>query len=136
MVKVLEWPSEQNRFMVKAYSGVAVGDVVKATRDAKIASKTDVPVGILVESISTEFPRPNLIALGQGALIDMETAMTAATVGVVVYSNGDGTLTVTKPTGSGADSNYWKMGIVEPDEAGSATTTRVRVQMEIIRGVS
>jgi hypothetical protein len=137
---ILEWPDKVERFTVKNYTSAAVGDVVGKTHDALVATKTEVPTCILVEVPSVKYPQRNLVGLANGALLDMNGATSwgigAQNPGTLIYSNGDGTLTATKPTGSGADSVYWAVGYVEQNKLAAATSDNLRIKIVPIRGVS
>lgn len=133
---ILEIPTEENRFTVKNYTSAAVGDVVGKTHDALVAAVTERPACILVEVPSAKFPQRNLLGLSDGALLNMngDTAWPGAqSPGTIIYSKGDGTMTVTKPTTGTAGQIAWMVGVVEKNNLGASTSDNLRLAFEPIR---
>lgn len=131
-VQIIEWPSDVHRFTVDNYSGAAAGDWIEARDVSKVDSVLDPPVCVIVEAPSTEFPQQTLLGLGNGALLDLGTNVTAGTPGTVMYSDGDGTISSTKPTSS-AGAVVWMVGVLQQESDTSATSTLMRVQIAPIR---
>lgn len=98
----------------KRYTGAAAGDLVKT--DAKVAAATDKPLGFLVDDIRTTNPPDMLDAHGDGAIIDLTGILTAGAVGATVYSDGDGTVSTTQPSGV-----CYIVGHIYGDEDGSTS---------------
>lgn len=140
---ILEWPDKVERFTVKNYTtggisnGAAqVGDVIGKTHDAVVAAKTEEPACILVEVPSVKFPQRNLIGLANGTLLDMNGAGSwpgAQNPGTIIYSNGDGTLTVTKPTTGTAGQVAWIVGLVEQNKLAASTSDNLRIRIQPVR---
>lgn len=108
-------------FGCKRYSGAAAGDLAK--EDAKVAASTDFPRGFVVDDVPTTNPPEILNLYGDGSIIDITGATgapAAQNVGVVLWSDGDGTISTTKPT-PGIGSMRYKVGTIVGDENGSTS---------------
>lgn len=115
----------------KRYTGAAAGDLVK--KDAKVAATADAPQGIIYDELPTTNP-PEMLSLAvNGDLVDMTdaTGFAAAAVGTVLWSDGDGTISATRPN-PGVGAIVWQVGILEGDEdGGNSSHLRVNIQPEM-----
>lgn len=133
---ILEYPPKVEYFTVKNYTSAAFGDVVGKTHDALVAAKTEQPTCILADFPSTKFPQRNLQGLGEAALLNMNGATAwpgAQSPGTIIYSAGDGTMTVTKPTTGTAGQTCYEVGVVEKDLTGASTSDNLRIRIRPIR---
>lgn len=129
-VKILEYPSDEQRLTSPA-AGVAEGDWLTpgVTGLEKIDAATEVPAGVVVQSESTEFPPQSVLVLGDGALLDLGSNISAAAPGTPFYSDGDGTISSSQPSGV-AGTIIYRVGYTVGNEDGDSTTTILRVDID------
>ena len=99
-----------------AVSNVANGVVIDTDGDALIAAVADRPGGIVVDAIPTD-GKPRFYRLATSGDMIHDDALTSQTEGVLIWSDGDGTYSVTKPTAGAADTMRWTLGYITSSDA-------------------
>lgn len=94
---------------IPRYAGAAAGDCVGAD-NAKVDAIADPVKGIIVDAVPTNAPPAMLKLAGRGCFIE-DTVMDGVAPGTLVYSDGDGTYSVTEPAGA-AGTAVCQVGIV------------------------
>jgi len=110
-------------------TNVANGKVVASDGDALVASDAERPLGIVVDSVPTDNP-PKFLRLAVSGDVIEDTGLTSQTIGVPIWSDGDGTYSVTDPAPS-AGTFAWSLGyIVDSD----ATKTTIELDFQMVEG--
>lgn len=102
-----------------AVSNVANGKVIDTDGDSLIASVSDRPGGIVVDAIPTDLP-PRYLRLAVTGDVIHDDALTNQTEGALIWSDGSGGYTVSKPTAGAADSLRWMLGYITASDAGGS----------------
>ena len=105
---------------IPRYSGAAAGDLV-GDDNAKVNAVADPVKGIVVDAIPTDVPPVMLKLAGRGCVIE-DTVMDGVAAGTLVWSDGDGTYSTTKPTAGAADTLRVLMGVVRRFDTQAADT--------------
>lgn len=112
--------------VVESYSGIANGDVVStASTPGKVAAATTRPRGIMVDAVPATNP-PTFYRLAVTGDWVEDTGLTSQTEGAIVYSDGDGTYSTTRPTGGSAGDIAWALGFVRESD-----TSKTIIEMDI-----
>jgi hypothetical protein len=111
-------------------SGVASlvnGAVIDTDGDALVAAVADRPGGIMVDAIPTDNP-PRFYRLAVSGDVIHDDALTSQTEGAIIWSDGDGTYSVTKPTAGAADTLRWMLGYIMSSDA---LGTYIRLDIQV-----
>ncbi len=117
----------QARVVNSAVAAVVNGIVVATDADAIVAAVDERPAGIMVDAVPTDNP-PRFYRLAVTGDTIFDTALTSQTEGAIIWSDGDGTYSVTKPTAGAADSIRWMLGYIT---ASDATGSYIAVDIQI-----
>lgn len=111
-------------------SGVVNGAVIDTDGDALVAAVADRPGGIMVDAVPTDNP-PRFYRLAVTGDVIFDTALTSQTEGAIIWSDGDGTYSTTKPTAGAADTLRWMLGyITSSDASGSYIAVDIQVNTD------
>jgi hypothetical protein len=102
-----------------AVSNVVNGAVIDSDGDALVAAVADRPGGIMVDAVPTD-GKPRFYRLAVSGDVIHDDALTSQTEGAIVWSDGDGTYSVTKPTAGAADTLRWMLGYITASDAGGS----------------
>lgn len=105
------------------YSGIAAGDLTK--EDAKVAAIGDAPVGFVIDEIRTDNPPRMVDVHGTGAIIS--GLISAGTVGSLVYSDGDGTISTSVPAGAAGTKVYIVGTIIGDEDASTSDIVEINI---------
>lgn len=108
---------------------VANGKVVASDRDALVASDAEAPAGIVVDAVPTDNP-PKFLRLAVSGDTIHDDGLTSQTIGVPIWSDGDGTYSVTDPAPA-AGTFAWKLGIITDSDADGTT---IELDFQIVEG--
>lgn len=104
------------KVVASGVSGAVNGVVIASDRDALVATVAEAPAGIVVDDVPTDLP-PKFLRLAVSGDVIFDSALTSQTIGVPVWSDGDGTYSVTKPVAGAADTQRWMLGIITDSDA-------------------
>lgn len=105
---------------IPRYSGAAAGDLV-GMDNAKVNAVADPVKGIIVDAVPTDTPPAVLKLAGKGCVIE-DTVLDGVAAGTLIWSDGDGTYSVTQPTAGAADTQRCIMGVVRRIDTRAADT--------------
>lgn len=118
-----------NALSTERYTGIANGDVVDTTQTPqKVAAAANRPKGIVVDAIPTDNP-PQMVRLAVSGDIIEDTGLTSQTEGALIWSDGDGTYSVTQPAAAGSNKN-WSLGYVKHSDA---TSTIIYLDFQLVQ---
>lgn len=92
-----------------AVTDIANGAVVASDGDALVATVPERPGGIMCDHVPTDH-KPRFYRIAVTGDVIHDDALTSQAEGELVWSDGDGTYSLTKPTGGAADTIRWIVG--------------------------
>lgn len=110
-----------------AVANVVNGAVIDTDGDALVAAVADRPGGVMVDAVPTD-GKPRFYRLAVSGDVIHDDALTSQTEGAIIWSDGDGTYSVTKPTAGAADTIRWMLGYIMSSDA---LGTYIRLDIQI-----
>ncbi len=115
-----------------AVSGVVNGAVIESDGDSLVATVPDRPGGIMVDAVPTD-GKPRFYRLAVTGDVVHDDGLTSQTEGAVIWSDGDGTYSTTKPTAGAADTTRWMLGYITASDAnGSYIAVDIQINTDAV----